>query len=87
MQTHHIENNQSNLDKNTIAIDEEEFGEEDIREFFNIIEQFEKALKTVEERLEMVDVYTKCEKKRIEDCNADCSQIKGWFGSFVERVL
>jgi hypothetical protein len=41
----------------------------------------------VEERLEMVDVYTKCEKKRIEDCNADCSQIKGWFGSFVERVL
>lgn len=64
MQTHHIENNQSNLDKNTIAIDEEEFGEEDIREFFNIIEQFEKALKTVEERLEMVDVYTKCEKKK-----------------------
>lgn len=64
MQTHHIENNQPNLDKNTIAIDEEEFGEEDIREFFNIIEQFEKALKTVEERLEMVDVYTKCEKKK-----------------------
>jgi hypothetical protein len=43
-----------------IVIDEEEFEEEDM------------ALKPIKERLEMVDVDIKYEKKRIEDWNADC---------------
>jgi hypothetical protein len=49
-----------NMQTHRIVIDEEEFEEEDM------------ALKPIKERLEMVDVDIKHEKKRIEDWNADC---------------
>ena len=58
-----------------IVIDEEEFEEEDM------------ALKPIKERLEMVDVDIKYEKKRIEDWNADCCKWKGWFSILIERIL
>lgn len=63
MQTYCIKNNRQNLNKNTIGIKKEEFEEEDITKFNEMIEQFEKALKPVEKKLEMMDVDTKHKKK------------------------
>ena len=87
MKTHCIENNWSNVDKNTIFIDEKKFEEKDITRFTEIFEQSEKALELVEKKLEMVDLGIKHEKKKIEDWSINYYQKGDWFSSFVERIL
>ena len=66
MKTHCIENNWSNVDKNTIFIDEKKFEEKDITRFTEIFEQSEKALELVKKKLEMMDLGIKHEKKELK---------------------
>jgi formiminotetrahydrofolate cyclodeaminase len=66
MKTHCIENNWSNVDKNTIFIDEKKFEEKDKTRFTEIFEQSEKALELVKKKLEMMDLGIKHEKKELK---------------------
>ena len=57
-----------------IAMDDEEWGEEDIREFTKLVENFEKAWEPASEKLEVINLGNKQEK--IVGCRvSSCSPI------------
>ena len=51
---------------NMIAMDDEEWGEEDIREFTKLVENSEKAWEPASEKLEVINLGNKQEKKELK---------------------
>ena len=58
-ETHCTVDNWLNFDETITAMDEEEFGEEDIHEFARLVEQSDRTWEPVKEELELINVGTK----------------------------
>jgi len=65
-QTHCIENNWPKFDETVIAMDEEEFGEEDLQKFTKLVEQSEHAWKPAKEEIELINVGTELDKRELK---------------------
>ncbi|XP_061945039.1 uncharacterized protein LOC133669048 [Populus nigra] len=65
-QTYCIENEWPNFDKDVIAMDEEEWNEDDMKEFTRRVEQSEHAWKSAKEELEVINVGTEQDKRELK---------------------
>ena len=65
-QTHYTENNWPKFDETIIAMDEEEFGEEDLKKFTKLVEQSEHTWKHAKEELELINVGTELDKRELK---------------------
>ncbi|XP_073268737.1 uncharacterized protein [Populus alba] len=65
-QTHCTVDNWPNFDETIIAMDEEEFGEEDIHEFAKLAEQSDRTWKPAKEELELINVGTVHDKRELK---------------------
>jgi hypothetical protein len=52
---------------NTITMDDEDWGEDDIKEFVRMVKKSEKTWKLPSEELKVINLGTEKDKKRIED--------------------
>ena len=65
-QTQCTVDNWPNFDETIIAMDEEEFGEEDIHEFARLVEQSDRTWKPAKEELELINVGTGHNKRELK---------------------